>query len=58
LSSEDGDLVMREAESGARLLTEAEAEHERAEAERTAREAAEAEVQKRREKLRQRGLSD
>jgi Uma2 family endonuclease len=72
LHLEDGDLELTDAQTGARLLTDAEARHaeaearrleaetQRAEAEtqRAAREAAEAEVRELREKLRRHGLHD
>lgn len=55
LRLEDGDLVMYDCQTGARLLSEAEAEHAAFEAERAAREAAEAEVRRLRAKLREHG---
>jgi len=51
LRLEDGDFVLYDVQTGQRLMTEA--EHERA-----AREAAEAEIQRLRDKLREQGLAD
>jgi Uma2 family endonuclease len=51
LRVEDGELVMYECQSGARLLTEAEVEH-------AARTAAEAEIQRLRAKLKEHGFSE
>jgi Uma2 family endonuclease len=57
LRLEDGELVMYDAQTDERLLTEAEAKQAAYEAERAAREAAEAEVQRLRDKLREHGGS-
>ncbi|HEX5470357.1 MAG TPA: Uma2 family endonuclease [Lacipirellulaceae bacterium] len=58
LQLEDGDLVMYDARSGDRLLTEAEANQAAYEAERAARERAEAEIRRLQQKLHDRGISD
>jgi Uma2 family endonuclease len=58
LRVENGALVMYDCQSGERLQTEVEDERAEKQAERTAREAAEAEVERLRKQLRRHGLSD
>jgi Uma2 family endonuclease len=58
LRLEDGDLVMYDRQSGERLLTEAEANEAAYQGERAARQAAEAEIQRLRDRLREQGLSE